>query len=207
MKKTIFILVIAFFAHLSVMSQNDGSPPQLSTNKADHGVRFSLELGLNMSKLTGDITNEKYSLQYNAGAYVHIPIIRSLYVKTGLQYTAKGVKGKGRENNRIDANYIELPLLLSYRYDFNRNTQLQVNVGPYFAYGISGEIMGNLDTFGDNGVLERYDAGLHMGVGLIADKNAYVGFGYEIGLKNINKTEDDISLKNSNFFVNLGYVF
>lgn len=48
MKKTIFILVIAFFAHLSVMSQNDGSPPQLSTNKADHGVRFSIELGLNM---------------------------------------------------------------------------------------------------------------------------------------------------------------
>ena len=29
----------------------------------------------------------------------------------------------------------------------------------------------------------------------------------EWGLKNINKTEDDISLKNSNFFVNLGYVF
>lgn len=97
--------------------------------------------------------------------------------------------------------------MLSYRYDFNRNTQLQVNVGPYFAYGISGEIMGDFDTFGDNGVLERYDAGLHMGVGLIAAKNAYVGFGYEIGLKNINKTEDDISLKNSNFFVNLGYVF
>ncbi len=42
---------------------------------------------------------------------------------------------------------------------------------------------------------------------IIAAKNAYVGFGYEIGLKNINKTEDDISLKNSNFFVNLGYVF
>ena len=59
-------------------------------------------------------------------------------------------------------------MLLSYRYDFNRNTQLQVNVGPYFAYGISGEIMGDLDTFGDNGVLERYDTGLHMGVGLIA---------------------------------------
>lgn len=56
-------------------------------------------------------------------------------------------------------------------------------------------------------MLERYDTGLHMGVGLIAAKNAYVGFGYEIGLKNINKTEDDISLKNSNFFVNLGYVF
>ena len=39
--------------------------------------------------------------------------------------------------------------------------------------------MGDLDTFGDNGVLERYDTGLHMGVGLIAAKNAYVGFGYE----------------------------
>lgn len=94
MKKTIFILVIAFFAHLSVMSQNDGSPPQLSTNKADHGVRFSIELGLNMSKLTGDITNEKYSLQYNAGLCTH-PDNKEPLCKDRTAIYSQGCKRKG----------------------------------------------------------------------------------------------------------------
>lgn len=90
---------------------------------------------------------------------------------------------------------------------------MQVYIGPYFAYGVTGEtksqglFYGTLDTFGDKGLLERFDAGLHVSAGITVARNVYAGLGYEFGLKNINDTEDDVSLKNGNFFVNLGYIF
>lgn len=60
-----------------------------------------------MSKFTGDIDNVKSRVGFNAGVAVNIPLVKSLYVKTGLQYTEKGVKGKGENSDsRITAGYI-----------------------------------------------------------------------------------------------------
>ena len=39
--------------------------------------------------------------------------------------------------------YLEIPVLASYRYNFSDAAQLQINVGPYFAYGVGGKIKGN----------------------------------------------------------------
>lgn len=212
--KKILLFAVIVLCSLTASAQTGGASPFFSTEKAGQGVNFGIELGVNMSKLTGDIDNVKSRVGFNAGVAVNIPLVKSLYVKTGLQYTEKGVKGKGESSgSRITAGYIELPVLASYRYDFDGQTQLQVNIGPYFAYGVTGEVKsqglfnGTLDTFGDNGVLKRFDAGLHLSAGVTVSRNVYAGLGYEFGLNNINDTEDDVSLKNGNFFVSLGYIF
>ena len=38
----------------------------------------------------------------------------------------------------MTAGYLELPVYASYRLNFAEESQLQVNFGPYFAYGANG---------------------------------------------------------------------
>lgn len=207
--KKIYLLIIVVFSSFASFAQDKGSSSLFSTSKADQGIKFGLEVGLNYSKLTGDVDDAKSRLGFNAGVSMNIPFMKSLYLKTGLQYTEKGVKEKGGDA-KIVAGYIELPVLASYRYDFNRQTQLQINFGPYFAYGVTGEAKSisafvfEADTFGDDGVLKRFDVGLHVGVGCTVSERGYIGVGYEFGLKDVNNTDTDVSLKNANLFINVG---
>lgn len=212
MRKLLLSAVIALGAlTASAQRTSTTSTSFFSTDKAEQGVTYGIEAGVNMATWTGDISDAKTRTSFNAGFVVNVPFMQSLYLKTGLYYTEKGVKGD--EGVNVSAGYLQIPILASYRYNFSESTQLQVNFGPYLAYGITGTVKSDdesdYDTFGDDGLLKSFDAGLHLGTGVTFASHYYVGLGYEFGLSNIFEGDsgDDYSVKNGNFFINLGYTF
>ena len=115
----------------------------------------------------------------------------------------------------------------SYRLNFAEASQLQINFGPYFAYGVNGKIKyeendeGDVskyeyDLFGvadedsdeEKGGIKRFDCGLGVGLGYTWNR-IYLGFNYQFGLVNIadKKEWGNGKIKNSNFSISLGYNF
>lgn len=90
---------------------------------------------------------------------------------------------------------------------------MQFNVGPYLAYGIGGKVKvtdgsdeDEEDFFGDDSGAKRFDAGLHIGAGITVAQHYYLGVAYQWGWVNINE-DSDLTVKNKNFMINLGYIF
>lgn len=249
--KKILLAVCLLAANLIASAQiaSGGSTTFFSAERQELRPTFGIRAGLNMSTFTGDgkdmLTEEtgdsSTKLGFNFGVAVDLPIMQSLYVQSGLYVTQKGFKTKdsysdeeGYWEDKLTYKpiYLQLPILASYRYNFNENTQLQINFGPYLAFGIAGKYTydwsdnyrgdaesgsESADFFGDetDGTTEddeyhpgcfgakRFDAGIILGAGVTFNK-IYVGFQWEKGLTEIIK---DSKLKNSNVCINVGYNF
>lgn len=227
MKKVFLIAACAVFSlAASAQRASSSSSSFFSTDKAEQPVRFTIRGGVNFANIGVSGGGESESLgsrtAFNAGVGVDIPIIESFYVQTGLFFTSKGYK---RTEDRGDTcftakgnpAYLEIPILASYRYNFNDATQLEVNVGPYLAFGIGGkdkleekteaaviETEEN-DFFNDD--VKKFDMGLQVGLGVTFLKHVYLGVAYEFGFVNMFKDSDGESAKNRNFMINLGYKF
>lgn len=211
MKKVLLIAVCAVLSlTASAQRATSQSSSFFSTEKADQPITFGVRVGGNLSTMTGDIDDVKSRFGFNVGVSVDIPLLQSLYLQTGLYASQKGFKGDGYD---LKANplYLEIPILASYRYNFSDATQLQVNFGPYMAYGISGKLKSSeedekfeTDFFDDNAA-KKFDAGLQVGAGVTVSK-FYIGCAYQFGLTNISDM-DEVDMKNSNFMFNIGYNF
>lgn len=226
MKKIFSTLMCAVFA-LTASAQN--SPVFSSTGKPDLPVTIGIRGGLNFANFSTSISGISIDMDsrtaFHAGMIVDIPLVKSLYVQPGLFISSKGSSNKalasqiygGKAEVVYRPIYLELPILASGRIDFSDNLQLQVNFGPYFAYGIGGtstlkangiETEGN---FFDDDDVNAFDMGLQVGGGLTFCKHIYLGVAYEFGLINIvddkSKNYYGVSAKNSNFMISLGYNF
>lgn len=241
MKKFLFMAVLAMET-LVVSAQNSGnSPVFFSTEKADRGVTFGIRAGLNFTHVSAEANHREYQISsrtaFHVGVVADIPIVKRLYVQSGLYLQSKGARyehiiyngySKGGYEIKGSPLYLQIPVLLSYRCDFGDVVQLQVNFGPYFAYGVGGKCKietwdeyntdrYSYDFFGDD--LEdikfnRFDCGLQVGAGFTFAKHYYVGFAYEFGLTNsIEVSREyrdqlrDLSVKNSNWILGIGYNF
>ncbi len=181
-------------------------------NTPEKTINIGPRVGLNISSITGDIEDVKSKVGFNIGAAVEFNLIKSFGINTGLFYTTKGTKTKGVDIT-ANAGFLEIPVMASYRLNFTEDTQLQVNFGPYFAYGINGKTTvkedgdkRKYDTFGDDGLgLKRFDCGLGVGTSLAISKFVF-GVNYQFGLTNLSD-DDDASVKNSNVSISVGYNF
>lgn len=212
--KKVFTIVVCAMLTIAASAQSSF----FSSEKSDKPISFGVRVGGNISTITGDVEGAKSRFGFNAGVSMDVPFLKSLYLETGLYLTQKGCKfefeeeigdeeiGNYVEVEKWKANplYIEIPVLASYRYDFNDDIQLRVNAGPYIAYGISGKD-GDDKFFSGDYAHKRFDMGLQVGTGISVSK-FYVGCAYEFGLTKVNK-EGDGSVKNGNFMFNAGYNF
>lgn len=66
----------------------------------------------------------------------------------------------------------------------------------------------NVNTFGDGNILKRFDLGLGLGVGAEFGK-INMGIGYDFGLLNVanNDSDADVTIRNSNAYLSVGYKF
>ena len=230
MKKILLVAALAVCS-LTVSAQRASSSSSsfFSTEKADGGVKFGIRAGLNLSNMSMSEDNVSVSLDsrasFHVGVVADIPLMQSLYVQTGLFLQDKGAKyEEGTLTETAKPMYLEIPVLASYRYNFSDAAQLQINVGPYFAYGISGKYKweyeigesGDKDFFGsydydDTFGAKRFDCGLQFGAGMTFASHYYIGFAYQLGLTNIadlpSSYEGDYSVKNKNWMISLGYTF
>lgn len=155
-------------------------PPKVKMPPVKLGVRG----GLNLSAPTGHGHDPKMGIK--AGLILDVPMTHSMYFQPGLYYSQKG----GVVNDEKQAqNYIEIPLLLSYRFgvpnilasvtngsSFTKNMQLQAHFGPYIAVAKDNE-------FGH----KRLDTGIQIGLGGLFLKHIYIGLSYDYGFMDVDK--------------------
>ncbi|MCD8288610.1 MAG: PorT family protein [Prevotella sp.] len=212
MKKLVLIAACAFCV-LTASAQSDSE-----------GITWGIRGGLNVSNQHGNGENAGSKAGFNVGVVADIPIISQyFYIQPGLYYTMKGYRATDKDSGdwgydkyteKVNPYYIEIPILLSGRYNITDKVQVQVNAGPYFAIGIAGKYKTKdewetyyndnywvdkwqCDYFGPyndyyfgegkySGGLEgkRFECGLSFGAGFTFVKHYYIGFQYELGLTN-----------------------
>ena len=148
----------------------------------------------------------------NVGVVAGIPLSNTqpLYLETGLSYIEKGGK-KDLDNGKkmtYDLNYLEIPVVLKYKYNIDPHFSIQPQFGGYFGVGVGGKIKNFQDreaqsSFNDDN-FRRLDGGLRLGCGVAYDM-FYCDLTYDIGLANICHDTFDTSHNGSlqlNFGVN-----
>lgn len=164
--KKLMILAIAAISAISLSAQDFND--FFSTEKSNEKITFGFRVGLNINGMRNNIHDNDVSKIFddmpyildvhkkaglNFGVSVDIPVLKSLWINTGLYYSATGAKFTFRQDNSkiVEGTYLDdytanltmhnvrVPVQASYRYNINNNYQLQVNLGPYFAYGFGGK--------------------------------------------------------------------
>ena len=218
MKKAIFIMMLAAIT-LSMSAQKK----YWDSSRPDHRFGYSVQAGLNFNKqytMEDEGADHAFSTGFHAGIGVDVNIIRSFSVTTGVYYFQKGWKDsysdyRGYYDTKDNAAYVQLPLLASYRVALSDAVRFQIDLGPYFAFGISGKtktdynfgepIHKEYDSFDEYEGMKKFDCGIHLGAS-VNYSHLLAGVFYERGLKNISRIQGE-KFQNGTVGVSLGYKF
>lgn len=217
------------------------------TSRPTKLINIGVRAGFNSSNLTNNYTgvisgakwrNQDWGNGYTFGAVMDLNIRGFFTVQPGIFIMSRRNDYNMLINNddRLSAlsgycrgNYLQIPVLASFRFGVAELAQLQVDLGPYFAWGFGGRTRYTLlkpdplndykvtqykessDYFGDGGMCERYDWGIKCGVGVLVFGHAYVGAHYSIGCRDVVKrvplTTKNAKGHNEMWTFTLGYNF
>lgn len=170
-------------------------------NSYNNNMYYGMRLGLGIANVNSDSkildTNESKT-GLNVGMVIGTQLTNRapLFFETGLYYTEKG--GKSTYNGQkftYGLNYVELPLLLKYKYHVDRDFSIEPFVGGYLACGVGGKIKdydnraaypGFSEDYNDN--FNRFDGGIKVGCGL-GFQMLYLEASYDVGLANVGKDD------------------
>lgn len=208
MKKILVAIVAVLFAAPSFAQYSSGGFT-LSESTVYYGAR----VGLNVSTLTGDETSDaKAKAGMNLGGVIGLRVSDAtpIFLESGVYFTMCGAKGKGKD--KVDLNYLEIPVLFKYGVQATDDIAVLPYLGPTFRFGVGGSMKqddgtGNTVTRTSfkSDRYSRPDVGMKIGCGVEYTK-LYLEMGYQFGITNIYDS-DDISQHNGAFFVNFGVNF
>lgn len=216
MKKILLSLAcVASVFSMSAQRASDSEATFFDSSKPEKLVRLGVRAGLNVASFTGDLGEDMDSkCGFVGGLSADFALMESFYINSGVFFSMNGAKfDEDGYKLTYSPMYIKIPVMASYRYNFNENLQWQLNFGPYFAFGVGGkakvEYEGEeekADFFGDDDDQlggKRFDMGLGVGTGITWNK-IFFGIEYDFGMTKVVK---DVKGKNSAFSVSLGYNF
>lgn len=195
----------------------------------DSPFQFGVKGGGNLFGTSMDIkdyADKKIKIGYLVGLSAEYEFTDNFYLQSGIYFITKGVKLKGdigsstekkHWKQTFNMQYLELPLLATYKIEMVSDTKVFFNAGPYVSYGIGGKtsilndyvnldntvVKEKLDIFGDNRMKE-FDFGLKFGIGLEFEKFTFE-WSYEFGLVDVEHKNNELnSLLNDNHYKNKG---
>lgn len=207
--------------------------------------RFGVTAGMNVSNLTG--TEMDSRIGFNLGVRGDYNFTDKMYLGAGVIFSQKGASlseeyteewemlgatnsYSWKEERKATPGYLEIPIHFGYRFYKSDNISVFGEVGPYFAFGLSGkakvtttdsdgdEEEDKYDYFGSTSDVKegkavcdkRFDFGIGLRVGVEFSK-VQVSLGYERGLTKLYDYYDANDKKkgvhNSNFMVGVSYMF
>ena len=171
---------------------------------------FGVNAGLNFSRTPAE---EEMNLDsktgFHVGASVEYRLVNSrpVYLETGIQFTQKG--GKFSSFVKATANYLEVPIMVNYKFYSPFGIHFYPSIGVYGSYGIGGKVKFGFDNevepiFGDEGYYKRLDFGVRLGMSAQWQQIVF-GVGYEHGVINISGPDENA--KTRNIYISIGYKF
>lgn len=222
MKKLFLLAIIglSFALQTSAQFYPDGRPihPKHRYNSGDvemSNTYYGLRLGLGLSTVNSDskaLDGNKVQAGLNVGFAIGTQLSPAapVFIESGLYYTEKGGKSEYEGKNfTYYLNYLELPILVKYRYFATDEFSVEPFFGGYLSCGVGGKIKNYGDrkafsSFKDN-YFGRFDGGLKLGVGL-SFQMMYFDLNYDFGLANIGQDDFD-DTNNGCFYINFGVNF
>lgn len=232
MKKIIITALFSALFVLPTMAQNRQNSRYYNprTGHLDYGTshrtsRFynygdiygGLKVGANFATVNSDdpiLDGGSMKSGLNIGAVIGAGLSRytPLYFETGLFYTEKGGKSEHLGNKfTYSLDYLEVPLLLKYKFYTDNSFSIQPYLGGYLACGVGGKIknFGEREaypSFSDKPYsFQRFDGGIKMGVGAQFDF-FYADLSYDLGLSNISHDDFDTT-HTGTLSLNVGFNF
>ncbi|MBQ5983100.1 MAG: PorT family protein [Prevotella sp.] len=215
MKKMVLLAAVMtmFISSASAQFYPDGRPIHPSKRgvyygnggRVVHSRYHSLDsycgfrVGMGLATVNSDspyLDGSKVKTGLNVGFVAGTQMVHGtpLYVEGGLYYTEKGGKsGSGSDKFTYNMNYLEVPLVLKYKFYPASNFTIEPFMGGYVSCGVGGKIKdfnnrAAYSSFGDKYAdnFRRFDAGIKLGCGVGFDI-FYLGASYDIGLANVGK--------------------
>ncbi|MBO5467832.1 MAG: outer membrane beta-barrel protein [Prevotella sp.] len=183
--------------------------------KKEYLYYYGLRLGMNLSTVSSDdsyLDGGDIQAGLNIGALVGFQLSPQapVYLESGLFYSEKGGKGKNQGKKFIyNLNYLEVPVVIKYKFDVDGDFSVHPFAGGYMAWGIGGRIKnyGDRETYKtfceDN--FKRFDGGIRLGCGF-EYQILYGEMAYDLGIANLGH-DDFGSSKNGCFTINFGVNF
>lgn len=205
------------------------------------GVRAGANFSSLDYELLGALDLFDFRTNFNAGVSYERLLLKNLplYLETGLHYSNKGFKisdfydyeyeddyeydyeyeDESSYGARTSLGYIEVPVMLNYKFFIGNDIALYPSAGLYYAFGVAGNTVETFegeklgvpsDVFGEDG-LKRSDFGYRVSIST-SWRNFVLSAGYEGSILNVAQPLNIgdvgiLSLKatNLNIFVTLGY--
>lgn len=188
-------------------------------------AQFGITVGANMGKYSyGESrfdVHRKMLLAFNAGLQYKKELNEKIFLLPELSFTQKGTRvyydypigytGPMKNTNRL--NYIQFTLPAVAALPLSDELEYEIGGGLYAAYLMKAtqetfEFDGSStkDDF-TAGEFKKMDAGLHLTTGFRMGKKLGLHFNYDLGLMNIGGINDDPSIKNRNFSINISWLF
>jgi len=165
------------------------------------------------------------------GFGAEIPVSQNFSVMPSLELAMKGGKYEAKDDeesisSKLNVTYLQIPVMAAYRLSLNDRLNMTLKAGPYFAYGLSGNMKTTVDIndytvtekadiFSDKEMggkaADRFDVGGILGVDFEYHRFV-VGAELECGFTDMYKASDSsdnysVKIKNLAAYVTVGYKF
>ena len=209
------VLTVPAFAQYGRPSYYSRPSVMHSPHRPMTDVYYGLRIGAAFATVNSDDRyldggTAKTGLDVGAVIGFQVAYRSPVYFETGLSYIEKGGKGSYDGTKfTYSLDYLEVPLVMKYMIDIDREFSVQPYVGGYLALGVAGKIkdFGHRQAYSsyDNEGFQRFDGGIRIGCGVQYDF-VYAELGYDFGLSNISHDYFDTS-RTGTFFATVGFNF
>jgi len=177
------------------------------------------QISVGAGYLSNDLKNGSTTNNFNgfyAGANVSYGLGSGFAVAPGLYYgylTSDGSIAAGLLETKTNNHYLAIPVNFTYSLPVADVLDVFAYAGPWFNIGLASKTKGTLlgtstevDNYGDNGSLNRFDVALGCGLGVEVADLVRVNFGYSWGLLDLDKA-DNSTTKSQGWHVGLAILF
>lgn len=199
MKKLVLSTVLLFIGVLSFQAQN---------------IKIGPKAGVNLATLDGDIDDAKIKTGFHIGAMAEIGLSDKFAIQPELLYSTQGTTQEYSSldfdvKNTWKLDYLNLPIIGKYYVAEGFSVELGPQVGFLLHSKIKAEAGGESEEDDIKEYLKNVDFGLNAGLGYRLGNGISFGARYNLGLSNINDSEnaDDHKLKHGVIQISIGYFF
>ncbi len=214
----------------------------IDTGKPEKLIQTGVRIGLTSSNLTNNIQdafpdvtwkNQHWGNGFLIGGIADINLVGCFTIQPGafiyrkantFNYLLNDNESLNAYEGRQYCNILQVPILFSFRLGIAEIAQVQLDCGPYFAWGFGGKVkyteyrqsvgeviqhVSSAPYFGDGGMAKRYDVGIKTGIGILAMGRIYLGAHFSYGARNTLKPMFGTGLKGHSkvWQFTLGYNF
>jgi len=124
----------------------------------DFGVKVGLNYGnWHTSEDIGDITDPL--LGFNAGVFAKFELSEKIMLQPELLYSSKGIVFLESDATNLKQNYLDIPILFSYRI----SDEFSFNLGPEVGFLLSAKATEGADAIDIKRLFENFEYGLNFG--------------------------------------------